>query len=416
MLVGWMITPVKLVGDVRDVVSQIEPEDIYDPWLRSVYTAAVIMWERGEMVAPLMLPENLDRARMVELAAYGDQMLATQPIVDAVVEASRARHLLAAAYDAVTMVRDGVDTAAIAEDLQAQVEISTKSRSIETEAVQWGEVLNWDTARSPWVVDGLIRRGHRALFVAGEGAGKTLLLRQIAMCASAGLHPFGAVEALQNGPARTLTIDLENPADQIKDHGQWILGAIARKKPDLDLGSLPAWLVSWPGRIDIRRRRDRMRLENEIRSKKPDLVCMGPVYRLFAKTGHETDEEVIGEVTEILDSLRDRYGFAIMLEHHAPHAPSNGKRSMRPVGSSYWLRWPEYGFGLTPVKVKAGQPPEFKLERFRGDRVRGAVWPETIRHGNLGVGGQKLPWLGVYPDGTLNAARAETPTPEGEPF
>ncbi|HEX7277249.1 MAG TPA: DnaB-like helicase N-terminal domain-containing protein, partial [Acidimicrobiales bacterium] len=42
-----------------------------------------------------------------------------------------------------------------------------------------------------WLVPGLIERGERLLIVAGEGEGKTVLMRQLAVCGAYGIHPFG---------------------------------------------------------------------------------------------------------------------------------------------------------------------------------------------------------------------------------
>jgi hypothetical protein len=48
-----------------------------------------------------------------------------------------------------------------------------------------------------WIVPGLLAKGERMVLTAGEGLGKSTLLRQFAVCAAAGLHP----PATGTGPA-----------------------------------------------------------------------------------------------------------------------------------------------------------------------------------------------------------------------
>ena len=47
----------------------------------------------------------------------------------------------------------------------------------------------------------------------------------------------------------------------------------------------------------------------------------------------------------MLDDLRTRFGFALVLEHHAPK-PRGGRRDLLPFGSQRWLARPELGIRL----------------------------------------------------------------------
>jgi replicative DNA helicase len=78
---------------------------------------------------------------------------------------------------------------------------------------------------------------------------------------------------------------------------------------------------------------------------------------------------------------------------------------MRPTGSSYWLRWPEFGLSLEKEKTAPGVTPRFKVGRWRGDRVK-AQWPEFLEWG------KDYPFTGVYPTGTLTKQE----THDDEPF
>jgi replicative DNA helicase len=236
--------------------------------------------------------------------------------------------------------------------------------------------------RTPWVVPGLLRLDWRALIVGREGDGKSILLRQIAVAASLGVHPFTG-EAIP--PTRTLIIDLENPQDEIR---RWIERLTATCGGTSGEGRL------WhrPGGIDLRNRAERAALEAVIRVRQPNLVVLGPLYKAFQSRSSENDEQATSEVQHILDDLRTRYGFALLLETHAPHGFSGG-RDLRPFGSSLWLRWPEQGISMKPFDWNQVPSRMVRLSRFRGDRTENA-WPAGLHWGTS----SQLPW---QPDWTL---------------
>jgi replicative DNA helicase len=76
-----------------------------------------------------------------------------------------------------------------------------------------------------------------------------------------------------------------------------------------------------------------------------------------------------------IDHIRVLTGVAVIIETHAPHAASSGHRDLRPIGSSVWLRWPEFGHGLRPVADEGPDAHEF--HPFRGDRDR-RDWPKVL--------------------------------------
>lgn len=67
-----------------------------------------------------------------------------------------------------------------------------------------------ESARSPWVIPGLLRRDWRSMFVGPEGSGKTIFLRQIAFFAASGIHPFMGQERPIN-PVRTFACRPREP-------------------------------------------------------------------------------------------------------------------------------------------------------------------------------------------------------------
>lgn len=239
--------------------------------------------------------------------------------------------------------------------------------------------------RAPWAIPGLLRTDWRVMIVGGEGAGKSVLLRQLAISSSAGLHP------LTHRPipaVTTLVVDYENPDQAIED----VCGPMHEVACNVD-GWDPdrAWLWRQQAGVDLRSRHDRVQLESVIRACQPNVVVMGPVYKMY-QAGEGKEEAAVSEVQHVLDDLRKRYGFGLVLEHHAPHGENDRKRAMRPHGSVLWRRWPELGLAMLPIKDRDGS---FTIGRFRGDRL-GNQWPTRLDRS-----GRAWPWDAAWPDGTF---------------
>ena len=199
-----------------------------------------------------------------------------------------------------------------------------------------------------WVIPGVLRRQGRMMIVAGEGSGKTVLLRQIAVMAAAGLHPFkGGVLC---DPINVLVVDLENdPATGMDEHATIDpaspLGLVVtadRSAPDRDRTKLRVW--SRPDGIDLRNPRDIASFERILARFTPDFVTFGPLYKAYRKTKGEDDETFGASLQTVLDRLRISYDAAWIFEHHAPLE----RTRLRPFGSSLWLRWPDIGIGTHP--------------------------------------------------------------------
>lgn len=244
--------------------------------------------------------------------------------------------------------------------------------------VEWQSFLSeTDDDTYDWIIPGLLEKGERVIVVAAEGVGKTMLARQIAICAMWGIHPF-TYQAMPQ--VRTLTVDLENPERIIRRTSRAI-GAAAQnrarsyRKVDSPTGSL---LVK-PDGLDLLKASDRMILEQRIEETKPQLVVMGPLYKAFVDPGGRTSEAVAVEVAKYLDYIRTAYGCALWLEHHAPLGTSMSSRDLRPFGSAVWSRWPEFGISLQP-DLTATMPYVYDVRHFRGARDE-RQWPTKITRG-----------------------------------
>jgi len=240
--------------------------------------------------------------------------------------------------------------------------------------VVWDEFLQEAVSDDyDWLIPGLLERRERVMVVAAEGIGKTMLARQVAICAGLGVNPF---TFQQMPPIRTLTVDLENPERIIRRTSRNIVGAA--KSMGFEQ-RMTAHLFIKPDGLDLLNAYDRLLLEQHIEESQPELLVMGPLYKAFLDPGNRTSEAVAIEVARYLDTLRAVYGVALWLEHHAPLGTSMTSRELRPFGSAVWSRWPEFGLALQPDPTHMGEYV-YEVNHFRGARDL-RYWPLQMKRG-----------------------------------
>lgn len=214
----------------------------------------------------------------------------------------------------------------------------------------------------------------------------SVLLREIAVCAAFGVHPFTGDTAPVR---RVLYVDLENPEPIMTRSFRQVV------KSQHITTRIPLTLSPNPGGLNILRSHDRLRLRDLITEHGPDLMVIGPAYKLWVTDGRRSEEDITRAVLAVLDGLRTEFGFALAIEHHSPHKDSNStKRSVRPIGSSAWLRWPEFGLGLSPAAGATQDHRRADVVHWRGDRET-RPWPAQLEQGTV------LPWIGLDSDGGI---------------
>lgn len=207
------------------------------------------------------------------------------------------------------------------------------------------------------------------MFLAGRECIPThnsTLLRQVAIQAAAGIHPFTHQEM---APLRVLLLDLENSERQIR-RALRPLHVTAGGTADENLT-----VAVHPQGLDLNDPTDVATLTHLIATVQPELVVGGPIYKLVG--GDPTEEQPAKAAAMTLDRLRVAYGFALALETHQPHG-TGSDRPERPYGASLWKRWPEFGLHISS---------EGMLRHWRGARderdwpaalVKGGEWPWTM--------------------------------------
>jgi len=372
----------------------VSPADFYKPSNGTIFGALANLWSAGQPLDTVSVAEEIRRqglldsiggsATLVSLAANTPATSNAARYANIVVQMATYRRAINVAADLTSQCYEmTADPNDLIEATAAELNgMGIRIGDIPNDLWQLDEFLDRPDAERPdWCIPGIIRKGWRIIVVASEGVGKTVLFRQMAMAAAQGIHPlrFGDMD-----PCRALIVDLENPEDSILDVCNPIRDRVVGTAKDYD--SERAWLWHRPGGINLRNRADRLSLESVIAHTKPDLVCIGPLYKAYEVKGNENDELAAREVMHVLDDLRSRYRFGLLLEHHAPKESSGSKRKMMPYGSSLWLRWPEMGIALVPE----GEGLEtLNVGRWRGDRLDNE-WPVKLHRS------QTWPWQGEF--------------------
>ncbi|MEG8035045.1 AAA family ATPase [Sphingomonas sp. LR61] len=228
-----------------------------------------------------------------------------------------------------------------------------------------------------WLIPGLLERRDRLVLTGSEGSGKSYFTRQVAIAAASGLHPF---DGRQIEPVRVLAIDAENTVLQWSWNTRYVAN-MARSYGRVDPGRQV--LVSAGIRLDLTRQADVDQVHRLIDRHQPDMLLIGPLYKLVPQAINNDDDAA--PLIVALDGFRER-GVAMLMEAHAGHGKSlGGERDLRPRGSAALLGWPEFGLGLRTLEDDDSM---VSVVRWRGDRDP-RDWPHRLRRGIAG----EMPWM-----------------------
>lgn len=239
------------------------------------------------------------------------------------------------------------------------------------------DYLRQVVAERTWVIDNTLARGEILGVTGFEGHGKSLLLKQIAICTAAGLHAF---TFRRQEPKRVLFLDCENTTSDNLDDFR-MLRHMARKEADWE--NRERLFIMETGSIDLFDESTQAWFVERVRAHNPDLLVVGPIYAMVRRD--LSNEDAARQLKEAIDQARAVNGCAVVWEHHVPLAQGGAIRDTRPIGSSLLLRWPNFGFGLQPIP----ETDDYLWKGWRGPRRRTRVWPQRITAGGPG----NWPWV-----------------------
>lgn len=388
-----------------EVLNAVNAEAFYDPRHETIYAAIAELHRADGNVDQITLGKHL--ADTGDLARAGGQPYLWE-LTRAVPTAANGEYYAGIVQDrgvrrslievGTRIVQMGYssdgETSEIAEQAVALTrEIRDQGR--ETEDLPIEDILDFVQHEDvyDWVVPNLLERQDRMILTASEGGGKSTLLRQMAITLAAGLHPFRVSEYID--PVRVLVLDCENSAASSRRKYRPLLAAAESVEQPVRRGMFH--IECKPAGVDLTKAKDRAWLMRRVEKVMPDVLIVGPVYRLHA--GDPNSEELARKVSVVIDEARATAGCAVLMEAHSPHQNGfSAHRPLRPLGSSLWLRWPEFGFGLRPVEDEKSAS---NAEGCRGRRVvpwRGQrderAWPAFIK------AGEKWPWVMYTPTDT----------------
>lgn len=352
--------------------------EFWEPAHETLWEAMARLDRQGKPVdatTVLAIVRADERARLALIATMGDH--ATPDNADAYAEQVHRwaikRRILEEAerlkQQALTPDTDALGLAASAAARLAALRDAGNTDDVQS--ITLDELLTEPDDEPDWLIPGLLERRDRLMLTGIEGLGKSYLLRQFAVMAAHGLDPFEPSKHIT--PRRTTIIDCENGQRLVKRKVRPVV-EFARR-----YGTPTPHAVNLlcSSRMDIKRDRDLSRIHRELDATQPEILVIGPLYRL-TPNAIQTDDDA-APVLAAIDSIRDAFDCAILIEAHAGHTTEGGTRNLRPRGSSALLGWPEFGYGMRTVASEYAD-----LVPWRGDRDE-RDWPQRMRRSNDGI-------------------------------
>ena len=370
---------------IRWAAEQVTAEDFSNATLGAVWTVLHARWKGGDATDAISVDGALRGTvpgyqpggvfDLMNAAAIGGK---AGHWAELIAEGAKRRRAIEAGSRLVNSAANGDLADALAE-VKRNLEDIGKASTSRIEARMLADVLDQEDTED-WVIPGILERQERVIFTGGEGAGKTTLVRQMAILSAAGINPFTFDDM---PPVRVLVIDAENSEKQWRKNTRDVVGK-ASQRLGADVGQIFPLVctVDLGISLDITKERDLSAIHDLIDQHQPDMVFIGPLYKITSRA-IQTDDEAT-PVLRALDSIRAR-GITLVMEAHAG-VPGQDGRNLRPRGSAALLGWPEFGIGLAvdqdylPFQA---DPDNFRnrkvdLTRWRGDRDQGRAWPKSI--------------------------------------
>lgn len=392
----------------EDVSGMLTPDDFYRPGNRLIYQTIEAMARAHEnidvvTVASRMRAEGHSSDRHEDI---GQTLMAYQEFTPRISHLHTYAARILDASQARVLIRIGGQLAELGFDRvedayeRAKMLLHDASRdmmrtSLVTTTPLLSDLLDASPTWAPadWIIPGMLARKHRLVVAAKGGRGKSTFIRQTVCFIAAGFHPFiGDSLHMYKAPMRTsLVVDLEN------DQDAWMLETrpmMEMLRAKSGVWPLPLALHALGGRSfdPVQNRSDKADLFARLRETRPDLLCIGPLYKLDQKSGAEW-HQTAGRIQDLLDDIRETFKCAILVEAHV------GSSGAAVRGAKDWEFWPEMVKRLSFVR---GDRTRLQIDDVRTPRFRQLYdwWPTQLaKHTNTMPSRAQWPTGAFPPDG-----------------
>ena len=268
------------------------------------------------------------------------------------------------------------------EELKADLDAIPRIETQDEDTWDIWDLLALQEEPENYTIPGILRANERLVLTGSEGAGKSVFVFQLLTGAAFGVDTFNHT---RYAPKRVLFLDVENSDHQQAGNLRKIVPHLQEMAPGVD----PNWRSMKRRVIDLMATRDKADLIRRVAHYAPEIMYLGTAYKLSAVS--DDIHRSVKAIQSTVDKIREETGCSIIIEHHAPHGFNNDRGgNMRPEGSSHWMRWPDFGYGMKRIDIPSGKIVKFM--NWRGDRVRGRDFPAGLREGSV------FPWEPVAQD------------------
>jgi replicative DNA helicase len=270
----------------------------------------------------------------------------------------------------------------IVHDVQSELASLPKPASTDDDSWSLDDIMGLKMEDSQFTLPWMLKRNERMVLTGSEGGGKSVFVYQMLTGAAFGVDTFALTEV---EPQRVLFLDVENNAFQARANLDKIVPTLREIAPN----AVPNWRSLKRRVVDLLASKDRADVIRRVAHYAPDILYMGTAYKLtdVSDDAHRS----VRAIQSVVDRIRQEVDCTVIVEHHAGHGTMNDRNNMRPEGSSYWLRWPDFGYGMQPLSTKDGRRL-MRLGAWRGDRATDRRFPVAVKQGDV------FPWVPIYQD------------------
>jgi len=184
------------------------------------------------------------------------------------------------------------------------------------------------------LIDGILWDDDRALLIAPQKTGKSIVALQIARCLAGG-NDFLGFDVPE--PRTVLYLSGEGDMGELKSRSKEMGSLIPTNEDRLFYWPIPQHPLN-----RIEGLQELLKVGNEL---KPDLTIFDPAYSLMS--GSLKEDEAVGDFLRNLNLFQKETGSAMMITHHShrPRMTENGQKisegDQSYYGNMLWTAWPK---------------------------------------------------------------------------